>query len=337
MSDWFYAKSGQQAGPVSFEQLRDLARSGELHPESDLAWTAGMKDWQPSGRIDGLFISPSQDLAPSADPSNPYAAPQSTWTEPTMAKSGDLQEIEPGSEPLDVGACVKRGFEITKRKFGMILALGLVYLAVIFGVTGIMGAIDVALGWGVQANASQTDDIYKSMVAGTGSALNFIVSQLVSILMSLGVTRVGLNLVSGQEVSVGQLFGQGRKILPAIGASILYGAMILVGLICFIVPGIYLALRYGQFLNAMVDRNLGVLESLKYSSAITANSRMSLFALWFVSFGIVLLGLLALFVGLIFAYPLIWMTWMVAFRWLQYGSRATLDHPGTQQPILSSL
>ncbi len=296
-----------------------------------------MKDWQPSGRIDGLFISPSQELVPSADPSNPYAAPQSSWTEPTMAKTGALQEIVPGSEPLDVGACVKRGFEITKRKFGMILALGSIYLALTFGVTMLMAAIDQALGWGGGASAEQSEDIYKAISSEMGSPLYVIVTQLFSVFMSLGIVRVGLNVVSGKEVSVGQLFGGGRMILPAIGASIIYWAMILVGFICFIVPGIYLALRYSQFLNAMVDRNMGVLESLKYSSAITANSRMSLFALGFVSFGIVLLGILALVVGLIFAYPLIWMTWMVAFRWLQYGSRSTLDHPGTQQPILSSL
>jgi uncharacterized membrane protein len=336
MSEWFYAKGGQQGGPVSFEQLRDLARSGGLDPENDMAWSSGMKDWQPAGRIDGLFAATHESMPP-ADPANPYAAPQSSWNEP-VAAGGALQEIMPGSEPIDIGACVKRGFEITKRNFGMILLVGLTYIAVSIGLSILLTLIDTALGLGTSQNEWQSDDGLKSLqFQQTGSALNMIVSQVFSIFLSLGLVRVGLNLVSGKEVSVGQLFGEGRKLLPAIGASILFAAMVFVGMLLLIIPGIYLMLRYGQFMNAMVDRNLGVLESLSYSSSITTNNRLNLFLLAIISIGIIIAGILALLVGLIFAYPVVWMSWMVAFRWMQYGNRAVGDHPGTQTPVLSGV
>ena len=48
-------------------------------------------------------------------------------------------------------------------------------------------------------------------------------------------------------------------------------------------------------------------------------------------------GALALLVGLIFAYPVVWLSWMVAFRWMQYGRRAIEDHPGTTTPLLSGV
>ena len=42
--NWFYAKDGQQLGPVSEAQLRALSENGELTPE-DLIWKEGMADW----------------------------------------------------------------------------------------------------------------------------------------------------------------------------------------------------------------------------------------------------------------------------------------------------
>lgn len=337
MSEWFYARGGQQNGPVTFEQLKELARGGSLDAK-DLVWNSSMKDWQPAEQIEGLLGTPASPDTPAADPANPYAAPQSEWNEPEPSSGTSLQEIGPGSEPIDVGACVKRGFEITKRNFGTILLVGLTYLGVTIGATLVLGMVDSALGMGTPQTEWQTEGGNAiAKYQQTGSPLNVILSQVLSIFLSLGLVRIGLNLVSGKQASVGQLFGEGRKLLPAIGASILFAAMLVIGFMLLIVPGVYLALRFGQYMNAMVDRNLGVIDSLKYSSSITTNNRLNLFLLALLSIAIVFAGLLALVVGLVFAYPLVWMSWMIAFRWMQYGSRATQDHPGTQAPLLSGV
>jgi len=44
--DWFYAKDGQQVGPVSDAALDDLVRSGAVRSET-LVWREGMANWQP--------------------------------------------------------------------------------------------------------------------------------------------------------------------------------------------------------------------------------------------------------------------------------------------------
>jgi len=43
--EWFYAEGDRQCGPVSDEQLVDLARSGKVLPNS-LVWRQGMAHWQ---------------------------------------------------------------------------------------------------------------------------------------------------------------------------------------------------------------------------------------------------------------------------------------------------
>jgi hypothetical protein len=42
MSDsWYYARGGQQQGPVSWQQLQQFAASGQLAP-GDAVWTEGI-------------------------------------------------------------------------------------------------------------------------------------------------------------------------------------------------------------------------------------------------------------------------------------------------------
>ena len=148
-----------------------------------------------------------------------------------------------------------------------------------------------------------------------------IITQVVSIFLGLGLTRAGLNIVDGKPAEIGMLFGEGSKLLRAVGGTILYLLMVMVGFILLIVPGIYLALRFGQFQVAIVDRNMGVMEAFAYSSEITQNNKWNLLGLWLLGFLIILAGLLALCVGLIFAYPIVWLSGLVAYRWMQRGGR----------------
>jgi uncharacterized membrane protein len=122
-----------------------------------------------------------------------------------------------------------------------------------------------------------------------------------------------------------------------IGGYIIFGATVMVGLVLLVVPGIYIAMRYGQFFYAIVDKDMGIIESFKYSSSITTNNRMNLFVLALLYIVVTLAGILALCVGLFFAIPVIYMSGVVAYRWLQYGPRAAQDHHGTTTPMLARL
>jgi len=327
MSEWFYARGGQQSGPVTWEQLGEIARTGGLDPVKDLVWTGSMKDWVPAGQVAGLLADPA---AQAADPAIPWAAPQSAWTAPAPPTPGDLQEIAPGGEPLDVVACVKRGFELTKRQFGTILLVGLVYL----GMAMAMGIIQV-MGGVVSSDGAEFAP--PNVMGGGIRFVSQVIAQLFTMFLGLGLTRIGLNVVSGKAVAVGMLFGEGGKLLRVIGATLLFGMVVCVGFLLLIVPGVYLALRYGQYMVAIVDRDLGVIDAFAYSSALTTHNRLNLFLLILLAMLITLAGMLACGIGLIFAGPVVWLTHMVAYRWMQYGRRATLDHPGTTMPVLAGV
>jgi hypothetical protein len=55
---WYYAKHGQQLGPVAADVIRQMAATGQLSP-ADLVWKDGMPEWTPARSVPGLFAAPS--------------------------------------------------------------------------------------------------------------------------------------------------------------------------------------------------------------------------------------------------------------------------------------
>ncbi len=323
MNSWYYAKDGQQNGPVPLEDLVRLVGTGTVAP-TDLVWREGMKDWLPAAQVNELAPPPpaSPEVAHPAIPAesqplNPYQAPASSWVEAAPAVG---EEIVPGSDPVDSMACIKRAWELTKRHFGLLIATGVIY-AVLSG--GVDYATSAALG--VNSEAENEIGFATGSSTPTGPGLvQWVLSSLVDLFFGLGLARIGINLVSGKDADVSMLFGEGRKLLPMAAASIMYYAMVLVGLILLIVPGIYLALRFSQYGVAIVDKDLGPIESLQYSARLTEGNKMNLFGLYLLCFLVVLAGLLALLVGLIAALPVVYLAPYVAYRWMQHGRNVAL-------------
>ncbi|WP_411845810.1 DUF4339 domain-containing protein [Roseibacillus persicicus] len=341
MNSWFYAHSGEQKGPVSEEELARLAASGDFNPTKDLVWREGMTDWKKVAEVPELNLTRSNNPTPPNEAANqpaarptsshdPYQAPVAS-SYPTPENSGDdLPEIEPGSSPLGITECIDRAFTLTKKHFGILVAVWVIYFAISFGLGMVLGVIEAFAGGGAnQPDFSSGSSTFPGQQTGpsTGgalavSAVTNLISRVVSIFLTLGITRFGLNFISGKPAEIGMMFGEGSKLLRAFGASILYWLMVAAGSILLIVPGVYLALRFGQYQHAIVDRNMGVFEAFRYSSSITQNNKMNLLGLGVLLFLINVAGAVALCVGLLFTVPLTWLAWLLAYRWLQHGPPA---------------
>ena len=83
-SEWFYTLNRKKHGPVSSQELRQLAKAGTLLP-SDLIWKEGMNDWRPAKDAKQLFegVQATGSFSVPAAPSivvsaaSPAAAPKS--------------------------------------------------------------------------------------------------------------------------------------------------------------------------------------------------------------------------------------------------------------------
>jgi len=79
MGDYYYARDGQQQGPVSLAELKRMASAGHLW-RSDLVWTEGMADWLPAETIPGLFDVEAQVAGPTAYAPGPILSYQNQET-----------------------------------------------------------------------------------------------------------------------------------------------------------------------------------------------------------------------------------------------------------------
>ena len=121
----------------------------------------------------------------------------------------------------------------------------------------------------------------------------------------LGFTHLALRVVDGEEATIGDLFSQGRLLVRAVLATIVYAGIVIGGFLLLIVPGIIWGIKFQYYIYAIVDEDAGVMESLKRSSALTRGEKLNLF--WYgLLCGLVgLLGTLALGVGVLAAAPTI--------------------------------
>jgi len=67
-TDWYYlpsgAATGQQVGPLTWEQLWALRSSGSLQA-TDLVWHPSMSQWTPAAQVQGLFPAPVPNIPPA--------------------------------------------------------------------------------------------------------------------------------------------------------------------------------------------------------------------------------------------------------------------------------
>jgi hypothetical protein len=328
MQQWYYTSNGERQGPVSLGNLQGIARRGGLDAQKDMVWTDGMPDWKLICQMDDLF---GENLASAAESFNPYAAP-GTSPDNLLAQSpaSSLDEVAPGSVNLDAMAVAKRALTLTKRHFAVLMGIGILYLVIVAGVELGLSTIESALGWSSSAAFPGGFGADFSGAAKQHSVPGFLISTLFSTYLGLGLVRCCLSIASGDGATIATLFSQGPKLIKALLASLLFGLMVMAGLLLLIVPGIVLMLRFAFYQEAIVDRNLGVIDAFKYSAQLTQNNRLNLFRLGLLSILIVLAGVLALFVGLIFAIPMVSLITPLAYRFLQYGERALTDQPGSE-------
>lgn len=140
---------------------------------------------------------------------------------------------------------------------------------------------------------------------GDHSVLATLISWALNLLFSLGLIRVALMFVDGRKATFDDLFSpfSWELILNYFIGVVLYVLLVILGLIFFIIPGIYFAVTYSFYSYFIVDKNADPLNALSLSSKATQGVKMDLLALWIILGLINFVGLLAFFIGLFWTLP----------------------------------
>ncbi|MFK7850491.1 MAG: GYF domain-containing protein [Akkermansiaceae bacterium] len=75
LKEWYVTREGKQYGPVSLNDLKAEAKSGELNPRLDMIWKEGMEEWKSAGKVDGIFEKNAEAEAEEIRKATPPPAP----------------------------------------------------------------------------------------------------------------------------------------------------------------------------------------------------------------------------------------------------------------------
>lgn len=236
--NWHYVENGQQAGPVTEEQLQQLFQSGRITADT-LVWREGMTDWSPYHQA-----IPQSSAPPTIQPPAPgVAAPQGEG-EVVCAECGKLfpvgETVKFGKasvcaackpvflQKLSEGAKINTGELAYARiltRFAAVFLDGLILGAVNFGISFIAGLF-------FALNAKN---------AANGNPSGFLVIQVVlmAINLAIGLTYETV-LIGKYGATLGKMACK-IKVVTADGGKVSYAralgryfAKMLSGFICLI-------------------------------------------------------------------------------------------------------
>ncbi len=251
------------------------------------------------------------------DLENPYAPPDSSFVP-------DSPQGQFGSIAFTVGDLWNWTWSLYKARFG-------ICLTIILGVGGINLMLSIVSN--ILLNTVET--AVRDPIIFAVSQIGIIFSTYVlSFWLSVGTNLAFLKIARREEVVFGDVFTGSPYVLTTILAWLLFAllaggpillaifggaamlpmiqdnqsvplaALFLISFALLAILSMYISIRLLQFYFVVIDRNAGVIECMRTSWHLTKNQVPNLILVYLLQMAIMLAGLLACCVGVIFATPL---------------------------------
>ena len=226
---------------------------------------------------------------------NPYQAPASNLDQPSSANNHPL------NPNWEIGAVLSEAWALSNGFKATFWGGFLIYMGVVIAAAIVMGVLSAGI----------------ALVASGAAVVFAILSQLVQLIVTAplitGLFMLGIKRAAGQPVNAFMLFNYFPKTLPLFLTYLLMLLLIVIGFALLVIPGIYLIIAYALALPLLVDKNLGIWESLE-------TSRKSITSCWFRFFGFGIIGLVIVVISAIpLGIGLIWtLPWLYAAMGIIY-------------------
>jgi uncharacterized RDD family membrane protein YckC len=227
--EWYVGSNGQQSGPFTLQQLRQMAASGQLS-KTDLIWKQGLASWVACSSVKGLFPAVA-DFSPTL--LRPAPRPTAPPPRGPVPSEGDLvvSEVTGGVDPLSTVQLTHITETITGAPFQLAEFLPRVGATLLDGLfVGLITCIPsvILIGILVAANANNLQDDFGQNVQGNAEAVGLtinICSSLIQLVVGAiyyvtldssakqgtwGKQIVGLKVtdLEGRRISVGRAIGR---------------------------------------------------------------------------------------------------------------------------------
>ncbi len=212
----------------------------------------------------------------------------------TTRESSGVEAGIAGHFSLQIGEVVSESWQKVKGTKGS--ALGAIILMYITAFL-LMGA------GGVLTGMMGIDENNIGLLIGTQLLIQLIYMVVIWV-FSAGVVMIGVRRAADQPFSFSMLFDGFSKTGKIVTAMLLQTALISLGFILLIIPGIYLAVGYGLTLPLIMEKGLGPWEALEASRKAIHHCWFQIFGLYLLMTLIFMISCIPLGIGMIWTAPM---------------------------------
>ncbi|KAA3661034.1 MAG: DUF975 family protein [Calditrichaeota bacterium] len=181
------------------------------------------------------------------------------------------------------GEAINYGWQKTKEHIAFMLAAMILVIV-----------IHAALAFAQVALEDEIFLVFLMMVAGL----------VIGTVIEMGFFKIALKVYDGQEPDFNDLIANFHLFLYYFAAGLLYGVMVLVGVLLFIIPGIILAIQFYFAFYLIVDKAMGPISALEMASKLSRGSRWDLFVFFLALIILNIIGAMLLLIGLFATIPM---------------------------------
>ncbi|WP_437883205.1 hypothetical protein [Pseudomonas sp. LRF_L74] len=226
---------------------------------------------------------------------NPYAAPASNLQELDLSKVPSIEEALNRGYDYTISDVLSESWERVKGTKGIIIGGALIYYAVMMLATFILGFIFGLIGL---ADESTITGIF------IGQFVVSIIASACSYPLLAGVNMVGIRRAADQPVSFNEIFAHMGRFVPVLLTGLLMMVLIYIGMLLFVLPGIYLSVAYMLAIPLVVERGLSPWQALEASRKAISQHWFKAFGLFLVLGLIMAVSAIPLFIGLVWTLPM---------------------------------
>ncbi|HSG89468.1 MAG TPA: hypothetical protein VLA56_09665 [Pseudomonadales bacterium] len=221
-----------------------------------------------------------------------------------------------GETRLDIGAVFSEAWQRVPGSKLVLFGGFLAFYLVLIPVVTVVGLMLTALGMSLEEGVG-------------GLLLQLLVVALVYPFMA-GIFMTSLRWLSGAPIGFAQLLAHYDRTPQLVLMNIASSVGILIGLVLFVLPGIYIGVAWMLAMPLIVDRGLGVFEALELSRKLVTKHWFSVFAFVIISGLILALG--AFTFGIAYIWFLPWMCLAFAILYRQLAGSLSFPDDDSEAP-----
>ena len=230
--------------------------------------------------------------------SNPYATPEASLEKNFVSKEGQgsLEGGINGDYDFTIGEIFGEAWERTSGAKGTFLLAWLFY---------IIAAIAVNV---VFAFVAPDPELLMQQGRMSEGMIWAIIPSLITIPILYpilaGIILMGVQRSVDADTNATSVFNHYGKVIPLTILTIVMSILIMLGFMLLVLPGLYLAVAYMMAMTLMIDRDMGVWESMEASRKAISKHWFKVFFLYLLLWLLMMVASLPFLIGLIWVLPL---------------------------------